>query len=119
MFFENFTPSRLLLPVLLLSFAFVGFLFFQTNLLLTDRAALKTAYSEQSKTLEQVEKVRTQVSALVKGVMDLSQKGNRNAKTIVSDLKKAGVNFEDQPPPTAAGSAVPTPPAAPAEAPKR
>jgi hypothetical protein len=115
MFCENYSPSKLLLPVMLLSIAFTGFLVFQTTLLLSDRASMITAYGEQAKTLEQVEKVRTQVSALVKGVVDLSQKGNKNAKTIVNDMKKAGINFEDQPKP---GADVPaaggvTPPATP------
>ncbi|MFA5041234.1 MAG: hypothetical protein WC464_06350, partial [Bdellovibrionales bacterium] len=107
--FENYTPSRLLLPVFLLSIAFAGFLLFQTTLLVTDRGALHVAYSEQSKTLEQVEKVKTQASALIKGVLTLSQKGNKNAKVIVGDLKKAGVNFEDEKNPLApAGTAAPT-----------
>jgi len=125
MFNENYTPAKLLLPVMLLSFAMAGFLVFQTTLLLSDRANMVTAYTEQAKTLEQVEKVRTQVSALIKGVMDLSQKGNRNAKNIVADLKKAGINFQDQQAPAAGAPAGATPatgtatPAAPAEPAKK
>ncbi len=108
---DNYTPSRLLMPVFLLSAAFAGFLLFQTTMLISDRAALQTAYTEQSKTLEQVEKVRSQLTALIKGVMALADKGDKNAKTIISDLKKAGVNFEDEKNPLAppADTAAPAP----------
>ncbi|MFA4993919.1 MAG: hypothetical protein WC521_01245 [Bdellovibrionales bacterium] len=88
-------PSQLLLPVSLISFAFAGFLAFQTTLLISDRAAINTAYVEQTKTLEQVEKVRGQASALVKGVVDLDKKGNKNARFIIEELKKVGINFQD------------------------
>jgi hypothetical protein len=105
-------PSQLLLPVFLLSFAVVGFFVFQTTLLVSDRAAIVAAYGDQSKTLEQVEKVKAQASALAKGVFDLDKQGNKNAHFIVEELKKAGVSFQDEAPKAGAAPAA-TAPAAP------
>ena len=110
-------PSQLLVPVFLLSFAIVGFFVFQTTLLVTDRAAIVAAYQDQAKTLEQVEKVRTQASALAKGVFDLDKQGNRNAHLIVEELKKAGVSFQDDAPKAGAAPAATAPVAPAAQAP--
>jgi hypothetical protein len=108
-------PAQLLLPVFLISFAVCGFFVFQTTLLVSDRAAITAAYTDQAKTLEQVEKVRAQAGALAKGVFDLDKQGNKNAHAIVEDLKKAGVSFQDDAPKTgaapAAKAAAPVPPA--------
>ena len=87
------------LPVFLLSIAVVGFLLFQTYSIVADRIALDTAYEQQEKPLEEVTKVKEQVSALIRGIVDLSQKGNKSATIIIDDMKKAGVTFqEDQEP---------------------
>jgi len=116
MFCAKDIPSQLLLPVFLLSFAVVGFFVFQTTLLVTDRAAIVAAYQDQVKTLEQVEKVRTQASALAKGVFDLDKQGNKNAHFIVEELKKAGVSFQDDAPKAGAAPTAPAPAAAPVPA---
>jgi hypothetical protein len=89
--------TPLLLPILLLSFSVAGILAYQTCMLVSDRVTINTAYEQQERILVQVDKVKAQASALVKGVMDLSQQGNKNAQSIVDDLKKAGINFESKP----------------------
>ena len=94
---EKITPSCVLFPVLLLSLGFVAFLSFQAWLLVSDRDALDLAYNQQNKTLEQVEKVKTQVNALAKGTLGLAKEGNKNAQGVVDQLKKAGINIQDKP----------------------
>ncbi len=100
---EKITPRCVLFPVFLLSLAFTIFLSFQAWLLVSDRDSLNQAYAQQSKALEQVSKVKTQVNALAKGTLTLAKQGNKNAQGVVDQLKKAGINIQDKPqdqPPT-------------------
>lgn len=94
---DKVTPSQVLLPVLLLSLTFAVFQGFQTKMLVSDKDSLNQAYTQQDKQLEQVEKVKTQVNALAKGTLTLSEQGNKNAQAIIDMLKKAGVNVQEQP----------------------
>ena len=94
---ENKTSSQGQVPVFLLSFVMAAFLGFQTWILISDQNALTQAYIQQGKTLEQIEKVKTQLGALAKGTMALAGQGNKNAQEIIDQLKKAGVNIQDHP----------------------
>ena len=110
---DKIMPIQILLPVLLLSLAVLGSFAFQSVILVGDHRALSSAYAQQEKPLQDVEKLRNQVSALATGTLKLSQQGDKNAQVIIDQLKKAGVKVVDQPP-AAPGAPVPAaPPAAP------
>jgi len=94
---ENNDSPSVFLPVLILALTFVIFLGAQTWMLSTDRGSLTETYNKQSEALEQVEKARTQVGSLIKGLLELEKQDNRNAAAIIDNLKRSGVNFQDAP----------------------
>jgi len=100
---DKITATQLLFPLSLVSFVLVVFLGFQTTLLLSDRAALQQLRMGQDKPLEQVAKVKEQVNALAVGTLKLAKGGNKNAENIIGQMKKAGIDIQDQAPPGAAG----------------
>jgi hypothetical protein len=106
---EKITSQQAVLPILILSFCLAAFFIFQTCLIFSDRSSLNAVYEQQNAPLEQVEKVKTRVNGMIKGLLTLSKQGNKNATAIIDDLKKAGITFQDEPAPGA------TPPAAPAK----
>jgi len=93
---NNESPSGFL-PVLLLALTFVLFLGAQTWMLSTDRGAINETFNKQTEVLDQVEKARTQVGSLIKGLLELEKQDNRNAASIIDNLKRSGVNFQDAP----------------------
>jgi hypothetical protein len=95
---DKVSASNVLLPVLLLSTAVLGFFAFQTTLLVSDHKSLLQTFTEQQKALEQVAKLKTQVNSLAVGTLKLAEKGDKDAANIIAQLKKAGVNVEDTPP---------------------
>gem|GEM_PF-2761667 len=105
------TSSQIMLPVLLLSFAFAGFLGSQAWMMAADRDLLNQAYTQRDKALEQVSKVKAQVNALAKGTLELAKQGDKNAQTIIDEMKKAGINVQDAPAQQAGAARMPTPPA--------
>ncbi len=107
---EKITPAQILLPVLLLSVAVAGFLAFQTTLLFNDRASLQAAHVAQDKPLADANKVKDQANGLAVGTLRLANAGDKTAVAIIDQLKKNGVNVQENP---NAGSA-PATPAAPA-----
>ncbi|MDD3030171.1 MAG: hypothetical protein PHS57_07840 [Alphaproteobacteria bacterium] len=92
------TTGSGLLPLLFLSITVVGFLLFQTYSIVSDRVAVDSAISQQEKSLQEVEKVKEQVSALIRGVIEMSKKGNNGATDIIEGMKKAGITFQDDQP---------------------
>ena len=111
---DKILPIQILLPVLLLSLAILGSFAFQSVILVGDHKALTSAYEQQEKPLQEVEKIRTQVSALATGTLKLAQQGDKNAETIIDQLKKAGIKVVDQPPTAAPVAGAAAPVAAPA-----
>jgi hypothetical protein len=107
---EKITPTQILLPVLLLSVAVAGFLAFQTTLLFNDRAGLQAAHAAQDKPLADANKVKDQANGLAVGALRLANAGDKTGQAIIEQLKKNGVNVQENP--NATGSA----PAAPAAA---
>jgi hypothetical protein len=99
---EKITAVHVLFPVSILSFVVALFLGFQTTLLMSDRGALHQAHGQQDQLIEQVNKVKSQVNALAVGTLKLSEQGNKDAQTIIAQLKKAGVNVSDKPMPNGA-----------------
>ena len=112
---DKIVPIQILLPVLLLSLAILGSFTFQSVILFGDHSSLNAAYAQQDKPLQDVEKIRTQVSALATGTLKLAQQGDKNAQVIIDQLKKAGIKVVDQPPGQPGAPAAPAPAAAPAQ----
>ena len=94
---DKITTTQILLPVLLLSTAFAGFLVYQTSLLTNEHDSLKQTYAQQTEPLAQVDKIKAQLNALAVGTLKLSEQGDKNAQTIIDALKKAGINVDDRP----------------------
>ena len=104
---DKITAVQVLLPVTLLSVAMAGFLCFQTSLLFADRTSLHQAYDQQTKPIEQVAKVKGQLDALAVGTLALSKQGNKDAATIIAQLKKAGIDVAEPAAAPAPGPAKP------------
>jgi hypothetical protein len=93
---DKITTTHVLVPLALISFVLASFLGFQTSLLITDRDTLAKAHVQQDKPLAQVEKIKVQLNALAVGTLKLAQGGNKDAANIMSELRKAGVDVNDQ-----------------------
>jgi hypothetical protein len=107
---SKISVPQLLLPVFLISFVMALFLGFQTTLLVSDRVSFQQTHAQQDKPLEQLAKVKAQVNSLAVGTLQLSKQGNKDAITIINELKKAGVDVSDSPA-GAPGSPTSPPPA--------
>ncbi|MDR3448325.1 MAG: hypothetical protein P4M15_00990 [Alphaproteobacteria bacterium] len=110
---DKITSGQVLFPLSLLSFVVLIMLAFQTHAMVNDHDALSKAKADQVSQLEQTEKVKTQVNALAVGTLKLSEKGNKDAQTIIAEMKKAGIQVGGEPPQGAPGAA-PAPVAPPA-----
>jgi hypothetical protein len=109
---DRITASQILLPVLLLTVVLLSLLGYQTKLLWGDRTGLHYQHDQQDKPLEQLTKVKAQVNALAVGTLQLSKQGNKDAENIIAQLKKAGIDVNDQGQSTPApGAPAPTAPA--------
>jgi hypothetical protein len=93
---DKITASHVLFPVGILSLVITLLLGYQTTLLFADRDALHHQYADQDKPLQQIEKIKAQVNALAIGTLRLSQQGNKDASTLIAELKKSGVDVTDQ-----------------------
>ena len=91
---DKLTSTQVLLPVLMLSAAIVAFFAFQTSLLVTERTAQTENHAAQEKPLEQVGKLKAQITALAQGTLKLSQEGDKNATSIIEQLKAMGVDIQ-------------------------
>lgn len=105
------SSSPALFVVALVLAAFMGV---QTWLLFSDRASISQTYDKQTEVMNQIEVAKNQVNNLMRGVLELSKKDNKNAVRIIDNLKKAGINFENDPSAAAPRAATPTPAPAPA-----
>jgi hypothetical protein len=95
---EKITATQLLFPLSLTGFVLMVFLGFQTTLLVSDHDAMKLARAQQEQPLQQLSKLKAQVNALAVGTLKLSENGDKSAKNIIDQLKKAGVDVQDQAP---------------------
>jgi hypothetical protein len=110
MIYEKDSSVSLLLPVLVMSFTLAGVLGAQSWMLVSDRSMLNEAYVKQTDVLTQIDKSKTQVNDLIKGVVALAKQDDKNAQGIIDELKKAGINFQDAPKQGAIPPAPPAPP---------
>ncbi len=107
--------SNILLPLLLIAFTLFLMLAFQMTQIMRDREVLHQAKTQQDKPLEDVQKLQAQLSALALGTKKLADGGDKNAQTIIAQLKQAGITVgEPAPTPAPPPSAMaPKPMAAP------
>jgi len=116
------TASQLLFPVSLLAFVIFIMLAFQVTQLVHDRSMLHQVYNNQTKAIEEAQRVQAQLNALAMGTQKLSLKGDKNAEAIISRMKQMGITV-NMPPGTAPAAApdaapvgsAPAVPAAPAK----
>jgi hypothetical protein len=103
---SNITVAQVLFPLSLLAFVIVLFMGLQTSLIMRDRSAMHDAVEQQTKQVEDANKLQTQFSNLAFGVRKLSQGGDKDATALLDRMKKAGIVFQEdqQPQPQAAGT---------------
>jgi hypothetical protein len=94
------------LAVTLLTIALVAWFGFQTYQLVRERAGLQAARASQEPTIEQAQKLRTQLDAISKKTLELAKQGNAGATLIVEELARRGVTINPSSP---AGPAPPAP----------
>jgi hypothetical protein len=87
------------LPVTLLTIAIVAWFGFQTYHLVRERFSLEAAKVAQEPTIEQANKLRAQLDAISKKMLELAQQGNAGATLIVEELAKRGIRINPTPPP--------------------
>jgi hypothetical protein len=103
------TVGQILFPLSLIGFVVMVSLAFQTSLIMRDRDALHDALTQQSKQLEDANKVQAQFSALALGTRKLAQGGDKDASALVDRMKKAGIVFQDETAAAPAPTVVPKP----------
>jgi hypothetical protein len=81
------------IPLLIIAIALVIWTGFQTTQLLRERKYLRAVLNDQSPTVEQSQKLRAQLDSIAKGTLELANRGNSNAKTIVEELRKRGITI--------------------------
>jgi hypothetical protein len=67
---------------------------FQTYMLVQARHNLNTAYAGQEKPVEEATKLRQRAEGLAGGVAKLAEAGNANAKAIVENFRRQGVDMK-------------------------
>ncbi len=87
------------IPLLLIAIALVIWTGFQTTQLLRERKYLNAVLNDQTPTVEQSQKLRAQLDSIAKGVLQLANQGNSNAKIIVEELRKRGITINPSNPP--------------------
>ncbi|HTV50524.1 MAG TPA: hypothetical protein VME21_05010 [Steroidobacteraceae bacterium] len=92
----------LFLPGLLLGVAVLGAFVFQTAELLYQRSAVRAAILAQQAHIEQSQKLRAALDALAASTLRLADSGDPNAKLVVDELRKRGININPNGPPLSA-----------------
>jgi len=91
------TPCQLLLPIAITVFAFFISVAFQFTQILHDRTAMKDAFAQQAKPLDDTMHLQAQVNALALGTKKLADKGDKAAKTIIDKMKANGIQVNEGP----------------------
>lgn len=91
---SNREPHSIFLPVLLLAFAFLFWTGFQTMQLVREGAAMSSAYQNQDQLVQNATKMRKSLDTIAKETQKLADQGNPNAKLLIDELKKHGVNIK-------------------------
>ncbi|MDP2368346.1 hypothetical protein [Rhodoferax sp.] len=80
-------------PVLLGAVAVLGWLGFQTQQLIGERAALLAAHASLQQTVDNAGKLRASLDALAADTQRMADAGNPNAKLLVDELRKRGITI--------------------------
>ncbi len=113
-------PHSLGLPLMVLAVSFVLLMGFNATQVWQDSKMLKENFNSQERNVTQSRKVAEQLQSLLLGANKLAEAGNKNAKTIIANLNRAGItispNRENGAAPVAAERVgAPEAPAAPAQ----
>jgi hypothetical protein len=100
---RNGQPS-VLLPVALLSVAFLLAIAFQTLQLMRERSNLSNVYTGQEAAVQQTVKLRNTVDAFAGDTAKLAQAGDPQAKQVVDTLRSQNITLR---PPAAPAAAAP------------
>ena len=92
------SPTKLLLPTLLIGVALASVLTFQLTEIQGQQKNITATLAEQSNALETVRKINSQLEALVVGTSRLAQNGNPHAQTLVNQLREAGITIKEEAP---------------------
>ncbi len=76
----------------------LGWMAFQSWVLLGERSALVQAAASQQQQVDASSKVRQQLDAVATGMQRLAASGNVNANIVVEELRKRGVTINLNPP---------------------
>ena len=105
--FEKFIDNKsggpsLVLPVALLSFAFLVAIGFQTVQLMRDHGNLANVYAGQEKAVQQTLHLRNSVDAFAGETATLAQQGDPQAKQVVETLRSQNITIRPPAAPAAA-----------------
>lgn len=81
------------LPLLVLAFAILLWVAYQSYALFNERAALLAAAAQLAPQAEAATKVRASLDNIAAGVKRLAEGGNANARVIVDELARRGVTI--------------------------
>ena len=92
-------------PVLILALVLLGWFAFQAVQLRAERTVIGEAMANQDRQVEESRKLRDSFYAIFHGAEVLGDGGNANAKLVIDNLKKRGINVTPTPPNGAGGPA--------------
>lgn len=90
---HSHAPHSPFVPLLLGALALLGWLGYQTHLLLVERSALQAAHASQQQTVDSAGKLRLSLDALAADTQRMAEAGNPNAKLLVDELRKRGITI--------------------------
>jgi hypothetical protein len=86
------TDLHILQAVGLVAFVLFLTLAFQLSQVMRDHENLHDALARQDQPLENLTRIQSQLDTLAVGTLNLSQKGDKNAKEIIDRMKQLGIN---------------------------
>jgi hypothetical protein len=89
--------AQALSPLSLLTAAFFLMVAFQTFELVRDRFTLVDVRAAQEQPVQRGIKLRQQMNAVVSGISQLADGGDANAKAIIDDLQRQGIQVRANP----------------------
>lgn len=85
-------PSRL--PLILTIASLLVWFGFQTVQLVVERGNLRLVKGNLEAPVQESQKVRAQLEALINKTSELAKQGNANAKTVIEELEKRGIPIQ-------------------------
>ncbi len=84
------------LPILLVVVSLLLMTGFESVSLMNTRRDLKSSYDRQTPVIEQSQRMRAQLDSIAKRTVQLAKGGNQSARSLVDQLKKAGVTINTE-----------------------